>query len=321
MAEAWTEQVARFLDVMRAERGASSETLRAYEGDLRSFFEWCAEARSPVADADDTSVYHVRGYVAAHIRTHARTTIARRLSALRTFFEVRMRRGEGEANPARLVPTPKRPRKLVEFLTVEDVFTLLEQEVDPDRPLDVRDAAMWELLYSSGLRVAELVGLNLGDLDTSEGWVRVLGKGRKEREVPLGTKAASTLRRYLDEARPELEERGPGTDAVFLNFRGTRLTTRSVRRLLDADQIESGTRGRVSPHGLRHTFATHMLEGGADLRSIQQMLGHSSIATTERYTHVTLDHLMKVYDAAHPRATRARVAHSEAPDGLKPPER
>lgn len=300
----WTDEIDAFLAWLRTERGASKETLRAYEGDVRHLLDWMAGRPQGVPTPDDVAVADLRGYLAAHIREHARTTLARRLSAFRTFFGFRVRRREGTANPAKLVVTPKQPQALVDFLSVDDVFALVERPVDPDRPLDVRNAAMWELLYSSGLRVAELCALDLGDLDLEAAWVRVFGKGSKEREVPLGRKALAALRRYLDDARPELVDRGTGTSALFLNHRGGRLGQRSVRRLLDQDQIRSGTTGRVSPHGVRHTFATHMLSSGADLRAIQDMLGHANIATTERYTHVTLDHLMKVYDDAHPRARR-----------------
>ncbi len=289
---------------MRTERAASPETLRAYEGDLRHFFEWAMDAPRPIADADAVELLHLRGYLAAHIREHARSTLARRLSALRTFFDVRIRRGDTEGNPARLVSTPKLPKGMVEFLSVDDVFALVERPVDPDRALDVRNIAMWELLYSSGLRVAELCALDARDVDPKEAWVRVRGKGDKEREVPVGTKALAALARYQSHARLELLERGTGSTALFLNNRGTRLSQRSVRRLLRDDQLRAGTTGQVSPHGIRHTFATHMLSEGADLRSIQEMLGHANIATTERYTHVTLEHLMKVYDSAHPRAQR-----------------
>ncbi len=303
----WQREVEHFLEVMRTERGASPETLRAYSGDLCAFFDWVSEPPRRVEEPDAVEVRHVRGFVAQHIEDWSRATSARRLSALRSFFASRVRRGEGDRNPAALVNTPKLPKKLVSFLSADDVFRLLDRDLDIDRPLDVRNVAMWELLYSSGLRVAELAGLNIGDVRASDGWVRVLGKGGKEREVPVGKGALRALSRYLDSARPELIDRGTGSEALFLNFRGGRLSARSIRRLLDADQIKAGTNGRVSPHGLRHTFATHMLDGGADLRSIQTMLGHSNIATTERYTHVSLDHLMKVYDGAHPRSTRRKL--------------
>jgi integrase/recombinase XerC len=311
----WQREVADVLGVLRAERGASPETIRAYEADLRLFFTWLHEAGVPVEAAEDVELAHVRSFVAAHMRTHARSTLARWLSAMRTFFDVRLRRGQGTANPARLVATPKQPKKLVEFLTVDDAFALVEAEIDPDSALRQRDAAMWELFYSSGLRVSELVGLDLRDLDVDRGWVRVLGKGNKEREVPVGESAATALREYLTGARRELDERGAGSEALFLNCRGGRLGARSVRRLLDEAQLRAGAASRVSPHGLRHTFATHMLESGADLRSIQEILGHANIATTERYTHVTLDHLMRVYDAAHPRARRSRSGEREVESG------
>jgi len=305
---AWEEAVGRFVDVLRAERAASPETVRAYEGDLRHFFTWAATSVRPAHDPAEVAIAHVRSYLAAHIREHKRSTLARRLAALRVFFDHLVRRDGLDKNVARLVNSPKLPRALCTFLSVDDAAVLLDEAADPDRPLRVRNQAMWELTYSSGLRVSELVGLDVADLDLGEGWVRVLGKGSKEREVPMGEKATAALRRYLGDAREELVDHGEAaTDALFLNARGGRLTARSVRRLLDEDQLRAGTTGRVSPHGLRHSFATHMLEGGADLRNIQQMLGHASIATTERYTHVTLDHLSRVYDAAHPRAHRRKA--------------
>ena len=305
--ETWHQEVAEFLDVMRSERAASVETVRAYYGDLSAFFEWASERPRGPQSAESVELRHVRGFVAAHIEEWSRATTARRLSALRSFFALRQKRGTGSRNPAALLATPKQPRKLVSFLSADDVFRLLDAPRDADRPLDIRNVAMWELLYSSGLRVSELEGLDAEDVRLDDGWVRVLGKGRKEREVPVGEGAGRALQRYLDGARPELLERGTGSPALFLNFRGERLTARSIRRLLDADQIKTGTTGRVSPHGLRHTFATHMLDAGADLRSIQTMLGHANIATTERYTHVSLDHLMRVYDGAHPRASRKKL--------------
>jgi integrase/recombinase XerC len=305
--QVWQQEIDQFLDVIRTERAASPETIRAYDGDLRCFFEWAAGQSGGPTRAEDVELRHVRGFVAAHLNEWARATTARRLSALRSFFALRQKRGIGVRNPAALLSTPKLPKKLVSFLSADDVFLLLDAPRDVDRPLDVRNVAMWELLYSCGLRVAELAGLDVSGVRLEDGWVRVLGKGNKEREVPVGSGAAGALRRYLDSARPELADRGSGTTALFLNFRGGRLSARSIRRLLDADQIKTGTTGRVSPHGLRHTFATHMLDAGADLRTIQTMLGHENIATTERYTHVSLDHLMSVYDSAHPRASRKKL--------------
>lgn len=305
---AWEYEIAEFVEVLRAERGASPETVRAYEGDLRHFFEWAATTPRPASSAAGVSVATVRGYLAAHIRGHARSTLARRLAALRSFLADRVRQGLLGVNVAKLVVTPKQPKHLCEVLSVDDAATLLDAPCDVDRPLAVRDHAMWELAYSSGLRVSELVGLDRSALDLAEGWVRVLGKGSKEREVPVGEAALAALGAYVADAREALLDRGDRqTSALFLNYRGERISARSVRRLLDAAQLSAGTKGRVSPHGLRHSFATHMLEGGADLRGIQEMLGHASVATTERYTHVTLDHLSRVYDAAHPRAARRRL--------------
>ncbi|MFT4704060.1 MAG: integrase/recombinase XerC [Bradymonadia bacterium] len=301
----WTEQRAAYLDYMRVQRGASRHTLRAYEGDLRAWDEHWQAAGMPIACMSEVTLRHIRRYVADHHDGLARTTLARRLSALRSLLEWGVRQDKLSANVGKLIAAPKGKRSLVSFLTVDEAFALVDQEVDPDHVLAVRDQAMWEVTYGCGLRVSELVGLDLRDVRLEDGWIRVLGKGSKERDVPLGRAAVEALRRYLA-ARDVLADRARcgGTPGLWLNARGGRLTDRSVRRLLSRAQQLAGVQRPVSPHGLRHTFATHLLDGGADLRAIQELLGHANLATTERYTHVSLDRLMAVYDASHPRAHR-----------------
>jgi integrase/recombinase XerC len=308
-AMTWQQESEQFLTALRVERGLSPHTVRAYAGDLRAFFGfWDDEGLRPLS-ARTVEVAHLRRFVAAHYDVLARSTLARRLSALRTFLDWWVKRGAIGANPGKLVAAPKGRRPLVKFLGVDDVFALMDGTPDPDRPLEVRNRAMWEVLYGSGLRVGELHGLNAADIDEAGGWVRVRGKGNKERDVPLGRACLAALRQYAP-ARAQLLDQGsdPSESALFLNARGGRLSARSVRRLLEREQALRGMTRRVSPHGLRHSFATHLLDGGADLRSIQEMLGHANLATTERYTHVSLDQLMRVYDRAHPRARAALQA-------------
>lgn len=310
----WWPEVQRFLDVLRAERGASPATVRAYETDLRLFFEWLDEAGLRV-EVGQVTLAHVRRWLAAVHREYERSSVARKLSSLRSFYDVLLRLGRVASNPAELVESPRQKKQVPAFLTVDDATRLVATDVDPDAPLRLRDAAMWEVLWGSGLRVSELVGLDLDAVDLREGWVRVLGKGSREREVPLTPAAVDALRVWFRERDAILDlAEDPANGAVFLNARGGRLNVRSVRRLLDRAQVESGTAGRVSPHGLRHSFATHMLDGGADLRSIQELLGHASLSTTERYTHTSLEQLQRVYAGAHPRARRRPGQGDVLPD-------
>jgi integrase/recombinase XerC len=286
--------VEQFLRSLAVERGASPHTLRSYRADLTDCAAFLAAGRlGPLVGADARTL---RAYLAAlHERGLARTSIARRLAALRSFFRFLMRRGRASANPARDVSTPKLPRKLPAYLPIDESEALL-RVAPPPTAGGVRDRAILELFYATGIRVAELAGLDVEDLDLREGAVRVLGKGRKERIVPVGRKAVEALRAYL--AREGERESGP----VFLNGRGGRLTVRSVHRIVRARARAAGLHRRVSPHTLRHTFATHLLDAGADLRLIQELLGHARLGTTQKYTHVSTDRLMKVYDSAHPRA-------------------
>lgn len=301
-----------FLADLRDRRDASPETLRAYGSDLAQFAEWVGQERDRkegAASIHDADSLRVRGWIASLNRGGTgRTSVARKLSTVRSFFRWLERLGRIEGNPAEAVPTPKQPRRLPRDLTVDEVFALLDG-VAGDDLASVRDRALLEFLYGSGMRVGELTGLDLEDLDLAAGVVRVLGKGRKERLIPFGGKAVERMRDWL-RASSSLRERAAQPEAVFLNLRGGRLTDRSVRRILDRRLLEAAVLADVSPHALRHSFATHLLGGGADLRAIQELLGHASLSTTQRYTHVTPDSLMRVYDKAHPRASRGRSKES-----------
>jgi integrase/recombinase XerC len=240
--------------------------------------------------------------LAARHALNRKTSVARKLAALRTFCAFLVRREMMPHNLAALAPTPKLDQPLPKFLTIDEVFHLLEQTAG-QTVLEIRDRAILELLYSGGLRVAELVGLNLEDLDLNQHLAKVRGKGGKERLIMVGSQALKALSLYLQVRRELLTPDSPvsGWEAVFLNYRGGRLTTRSVGRLVEHWALKAGLSQPLSPHGLRHTFATHLLEGKADLRAVQEMLGHAQLSTTQKYLHTNLDYLMEVYDKAHPR--------------------
>jgi integrase/recombinase XerC len=287
------DPVTAFLDYLAHERGASPHTLRAYAADLAEARAFAA--RHGVGELSGADRRLLRAYLAwLHGRGLAPSSIARRTATLRSWFAFQVRRGLAPTNPARDLATPRLPRRLPSFLPKDESRDLL------DRPCAAgvaarRDRAVLELLYAAGLRVGECCGLDLRDLDRVQGTVRVLGKGGKERVVPVGEAALQAIEAYL-------ALRGRGEGPLFRNARGGRLTPRSVHRIVRREARAAGLLRRVSPHTLRHTFATHMLGEGADLRLIQELLGHSRLSTTQRYTHVSPEQLMKVYDAAHPRA-------------------
>ncbi len=297
--------VDRFLSYLSDQRRASGETLRAYESDLAQFASFLREDHvgGPPPGPEELDALAVRGFIAAlHRRGLDKASIARKLSAVRSFLSHAVREGRMSTSPAASVPTPRQARKLPRDLSVDEVFALLDRIREPD-VASLRDRALLELIYATGLRVGEAVSLDLDDVDTAAGMLRVLGKGNKERMVPFGEKARVALCAWLDAAR-SFRVKGGDERAVFLNLRGGRLNVRSVRRVLDRRLREAAVQGHVSPHALRHSFATHMLGAGADLRAIQELLGHSSLSTTQRYTHVGVQALMQVYDRAHPRARR-----------------
>jgi integrase/recombinase XerC len=308
--DGYRASVERFLAYLRDPRRASPRTQRAYESDLLQFGAFLAGGApdAPPPAIGDIDRLAVRGFVASLGRSGlSKASVARKVSALRSFFGHAVRQGRLDDNPAAAVAAPRVTRGLPRNLTVDEIFNLLDHIADDGLPA-ARDRALLELLYASGLRVGELVALSLSDVDLPGGMVRVLGKGGKERLVPFGRKAAEALTRWFSASRALREAGAAARDAVFLNQRGGRLTDRSVRRILTRRLNEAAVRARVSPHALRHSFATHLLGAGADLRAIQELLGHASLSTTQRYTHVDADALMRVYDRAHPRAGRAGSA-------------
>ncbi len=291
-----------FLDV---ERGASRETLRNYASDLRQFVSFITAGPSRIRPVDPAAVQSdtVRGYLQwLDRKREKRTSLARKLACLRSFFRYLQRQGIVTRNPAEDVRTPKQPKQLPRVLTKDDAQALMEFPSETTG-LSSRDRAILETLYSTGARVSELVGINLEDLSTWDGLVRLRGKGRKERIVPIGDVAVRAIRQYrawLNSA-PSTQHPALSKTPLFRNSRGGRLTTRTVARIV-ARYSRALPGGPVSPHTLRHSFATHLLDEGADLRSIQEMLGHASLSTTQKYTHVAMDQLLASYDKAHPRA-------------------
>lgn len=292
------EHVARFVEHLRAEKRASPHTLRAYTQNVAELLAFVEARRGRPPEARDLDIPLLRSYLASLFDVNEAVTIARKLSAVRAFMRFLRRERVIDENLAMLVRAPKAKRALPSFLTPEQAEALVEAPVKAKAPsvLALRDAALLEVLYGCGLRVSECVGLDTGDLDATELRVR-RGKGRKDRVVPLGRKAREALDLYLAR-RGELR---PQDDAVFLNVRGARVTARSVRRFLDGHTLTSDV-PRTHPHALRHSYATHLLGSGADLRAIQELLGHASIQTTARYAHVDLQYLMREYEKGHPRA-------------------
>ncbi|MFZ5799745.1 MAG: tyrosine recombinase XerC [Desulfobulbus sp.] len=298
------EQIAAFASWLEVEKGYSPHTVQGYRHDLEEFFCYL-RAQSA---ADELTQDRVRGYAASLYTVNSSATVGRKLSALRTFFRHLRRLGVLDVDPLSGIANPKTARNIPVFLTVDEVFALLEEPGQND-PFARRDTAMLELMYSTGMRVSELVSRDLNHLDFASGMVRVTGKGNKERLVPFGTAAAEALHRYFPERRQLLSARlargrAVEGDPLFVNSRGGRLTARSVERLIQMYGERAGITATVTPHALRHSFATHLLEMGADLRTVQELLGHVSLATTQKYTHLNLDHLSRVYDQAHPLAKK-----------------
>ncbi len=291
-----------FEDFLSSERNYSKHTLKAYLADIKEFGLVLKERNLISPENGDIDFLNmdetpVRVFISKLYKKNKKVSISRKIASVRTFFEFLIRRGEMKSNSAKLVPSPKGEKRLPTFLTVDEVVKLVEAP-GSNNVYESRDKAILELLYSCGLRVSELVGINLNDLDLESMSVKVLGKGNKERLVPLGSKASSAIKIYLIQ-RLDLK---PKEDYLFVNSRGGRLTTRSIDRIIKKYAAISGIPKNISPHVLRHTFATHLLGGGADLRAIQEMLGHKSLSTTQRYTHTSVEKLMEIYDKTHPRA-------------------
>lgn len=294
-----------FLRYLKIERNASELTLKSYAEDLDSLLEFFADGLGRIPEPEEVSVSVLRAYVSyLHECEYARSTIARRLACLRSFFRYCSREGLVETNPAKALRTPRAGRKLPHFLSTEQVGKLLETPPADDL-LGIRDRAMLETIYSGGLRVAELVALNVDDWDRDADVMRVIGKGNKERISPVGSYAAAALDRWLSVREPATSGSASDLRAMFLNRFGKRLTTRSVGRMLEKYIKQAGLDSLTSPHTLRHSFATHLLDGGADLRSVQELLGHKSLTTTQIYTHVSTKRLKETYESAHPHAAGA----------------
>ena len=308
-----TEHLRSFLEYLRLNRNVSPNTVLAYRGDLTRFIEFLGRRVGRAAALSDISHQQVRAFLAElYDRGTARATSARKLAAIRSFVRYLCREGHLERDPGALVSTPKLDQKMPAHLDPEEMSALLETP-DTARPLGRRDRAILELFYASGLRLSELVGLSVEDVNLSERMVRVLGKGGKERIVPFNRSAATAIRVYLVD-RDALMRRGPAasrsqgrahravTEPLFVNYRGGRLSTRSVDRLVRRYVSQSSAKPGISPHAIRHSFATHLLERGADLRVIQELLGHARVSTTQRYTHINAARLTALYRKTHPRA-------------------
>ncbi len=295
-----SEALERFLSHLEVARGFSSHSTRAYQIDLAHWTEHLTTVQS-ISNTEDLSqrleAADLRSYLSSLYESHERSSLCRRLSSIRSFLKYLRVQGLVRRDVGLLVPSPKTESKLPRFLKIEEMQELVEAP-DLSTWLGKRDRALFELLYGSGLRVSEGVGLSLGDVDLAGGWVKVLGKGSKERTVPFGTAAREAMENYLAARPGQVSKDAP----LFINYQGTRLTARSVARILTKHLVRIASAKSLSPHGLRHSFATHLLAAGADLRTIQELLGHARLSTTQRYTHVDLGALLDEYRGAHPLA-------------------
>ncbi|MGB9735055.1 MAG: tyrosine recombinase XerC [bacterium] len=295
------DYIETFKTYLGVEKGASRNTIDAYVSDLQQFLTFLAKVH-PDKTIETVGVLEIRSFISSILKTDKKTTVGRKLAALKTFYKYLLREHIVEMNPADLIAIPRKDKILPKFLNVDEAFTLIEQP-EIDKFLSLRDRAILELFYASGVRVSELVGLDIENIDINIGYIKVKGKGNKERVIPINRKAIDVIKLYLHERAYFLNNK-PDTSAVFLNKYGKRITRRAVGMIVRKYMLKSGINKHISPHALRHTFATHLLDAGADLRFIQELLGHSSISTTQIYTHTSMDRLMKVYDNAHPRAHR-----------------
>ncbi|MDM7997431.1 MAG: tyrosine recombinase XerC [Acidobacteriota bacterium] len=305
--------IGKYLDYLRYQRNASTHTVRNYASDLQQFYSFLTTGpdgqERPAPDLEQIDNLTIREFLGSlYQKSNRKASVARKLATVRSFMKFLLTQGAIRTNAAKIVASPKLDARLPDYLDLEAVTHLIEAP-DTDVDLGKRDRAILELLYGAGLRVSELVGLNLGDVGLQEGLVRVVGKGRKERLCPFGKSAAEALEAYI-RARENLirmrklkaKDSATAAEALFLNSRGGRLTSRSVGNIVDRYVGQLSQRLKVHPHTLRHTFATHMLSAGADLRAIQELLGHESLSTTQKYTHVSVEQLMRVYRKCHPRA-------------------
>ncbi len=314
------DQIGLFLAWLRDERRSPESTLSTYLRTLDELHTFIQDKDLPT-DATQITPLMLRGFLAHLFEANGSATLARKIATLRSFFRYLRRRGITSANPAAQIRSPKVARPLPRFLTIDDAFRVVEAPIDDekrDEPLKLRDRAMLEMLYGAGLRVSELAGLHIHSFDRESQLVRVMGKGRKERIVPYGPDAAQALDAWLSVRAELMSDRTKPHDALFLGKNGTSLTVRQIQNVVRRYGALGAGRGDLHPHALRHTCATHLLDAGADLRSIQELLGHASLATTQRYTHVTIDRLMAVYDKAHPLAHHDDPRHR--PMGGRTPE-
>ena len=299
-----------FIESLETEKGYAKNTSRGYRADLEEFVLYLQENHltenrssrvKKSTGINDVQSLHIRGYLGyLHRKKNRKSTIARKLSAIRSFFKYNVKRGIVEDNPSDSILTPKQEKSIPAYLPVDDMFRLLDS-INTNRILDLRNRAIFEVLYSCGIRVSELVGMNIMDVDFGSETIRVLGKGNRERIVPIGQKAMIAIQTYRSKLQSQWGVTENDDGPLFLNKNKGRLSARSVARILEKMLLACGLLTPVSPHTLRHTFATHMLDAGADLRLVQEFLGHKSLSTTQKYTHVSIDRLMETYDRAHPR--------------------
>jgi integrase/recombinase XerC len=298
-----------FIESLAAEKGYSENTCRGYRNDLEEFLDYVVRNQTQgnrrpesndAVNIDQVDNISIRAYLGYLHKRNKKSTIARKLSAVRSFFRFLVKRGVIEDNPADSILTPKQEKTIPSYLPVDEMFRLLDS-IQTGNILDLRNRAIFETLYSCGIRVSELVGMNTFDVDFKGSLIRVLGKGSKERIVPIGRKALGAIKTYQEKLKKEYGISADQNGPLFLNKNKGRLTARSVARILEKLVNACGLLRPVSPHTMRHTFATHMLDAGADLRVVQELLGHKSLSTTQKYTHVSIDRLMETYDRAHPR--------------------
>jgi len=293
------QELSDFLSFLRHEKNASPHTISSYRRDLNQLAEYLEERQVQLRGIDN---FVLRGFLARlHERNNKKSTIARKLASIRSFFQFCLKKKWLEDNPAKVVSTPKQDKHVPTFLSEEEMKHFLDIPQKPEKALDMRDRALLELLYATGIRVSELVGMDVDDVNFPERLIMVRGKGKKERLLPFGTKAEESLRGYIVQ-RSLINKGNIEATPLFLNYRGKRLTSRSVERIVNKYIRRAALRRKISPHSLRHSFASHLLSRGADLRVIQELLGHESLATTQKYTHIDLRQLLDVYRKSHPRS-------------------
>ncbi len=302
----------QFIAYLKTEKGVSPHTLKSYDRDIQEFRRYYFQTSSSLSvlkkeevktiEWQSVTVRDIRGFIAHLLKKNGANSVARKLSTLKSFYRFANKKGLLQTNPARLIQAPKRPKRLPRFLSVDEAYGLMDETLKSNKKTLLRDHAILELLYGCGLRVSELNGLNCADIDFSDQILRIRGKGNKERIVPLGGKAWEALNEYLKNARAITKIAPVEHSPVFLNASGGRLSVRSIQKMVENYQLRGGMGRKISAHGLRHSYATHLLGNGADLRTIQQLLGHSSLSTTQKYTHLSLEKIMQIYDKAHPKA-------------------